>query len=108
MRDDNIFKPGHHNAGIEQSLDELPEQVADALQAWRLASLEREKLEALLYLKFKAGEGKRTSDEIKAMVRSDGERYAASLTELKAEVQYQRLYERLLSVKRLASLRTAF
>lgn len=105
---DNIFKPGHQNHGIEENLGELPDQVADALERWRLSSLEREKLEALLYLRFKGGEGKKTSDEIKAMVRSDGERYTACLTELKAEANHQRLYERLLSFKRLASLRTAF
>jgi hypothetical protein len=101
-------RPGSQNAGLEQSLDQLPDLVADALQAWRLASLEREKLEALLYLRFKGGEGKKTSDEIKAMVRSDGERYTKCLAELLAETNYQRLLERLYSVKKLAALRTAF
>ena len=105
---DNIFKPGHHNAGIEQNLDELPDAVANALERWRMASLQREKLEALLYLRFKADAGKRTSDELKAMVKADGGHYSASLAEIKAEIEYNRLYERLLSTKKLASLRTAF
>ena len=70
-------------------------------------TLEREKCEALLFLKFRAGE-KRTVDEIKALVRSDGGRYQAVLNELTAESEYTRLYERLLAAKRRASLRTAY
>lgn len=96
------------NFDTEKQLEDLPDRVADALQAWRIASLEREKLEALLYMRFKGSGEKRTSDEIKAMVRSDALRYEASLKEIGAEVNYNRLYERLMSVKKVASLRTAF
>lgn len=100
--------PGHQNAEIEHDLSTLPDLVADALQAWRIATLEREKIEGLLYLQFKGGEEKRTTDELKALVRSDGGRYMAVLAELKAEANYTRLLEKLYSSKKAASLRTAF
>ncbi len=108
MRPYDRSSPGSQNSGLEEDLDKLPDLVANALEAWRKASLEREKIEALAYLRFKSGDTKRTSDEIKALVRKDGERYAACLVEIQAEVNYQRLLERLYSVKKLASLRTAF
>jgi hypothetical protein len=93
---------------IEIQLDKLPDLVAQALEVWRMATLEREKTEALLYLQFKGKGDKRTADELKAMVRSDSSRYEAVLKEIRAESDYTRLYERLLSFKKQASLRTAF
>ena len=100
--------PGSRNADLEKSLEELPDKVADALLAWRRTTLEREKLEAILFLRFKGGEFKRTGSEIEAMVQSDGGRFEACLNEAKAESDYRRLDERLMSWKKLASLRTAF
>ncbi len=96
------------NSDIESSLSDLPDKVADSLATWRIKSLEREKIEAMLYLRFKAAEGKKTSDEIKSAVRVNGERYQAVLDEIQAESEYNRLYEKLMSFKRLAGLRTAF
>lgn len=101
--------PGSQNEGLEQQLEELPDIVADALLKWRTATLEREKTEALLYLRFRAGgEEKRTTEEIKALVRSDDGRYSAVLEESKAESDYERVKERLLCKKKLSDLRTAF
>jgi len=96
------------NSGIEESLTNLPDQVGDALEKWRRATLEREKKEALLYLEFKGSAEKRTADEVKAMVRSNEDRYKFCLYELKKEADYTRLYERLLSLKRLANMREAY
>ncbi len=106
--EENIFKPGHHNAQIETDLSEGPDLVATALLKWRRATLEREKIEGVLYAKLKAGEEKRTSEEIKALVRADGGRYAATLIEIQAESDYVRLNERLMAAKKMAGLRTAF
>ena len=92
---------------LESALENLPDQIADALTKWRKATLEREKIEGLLYARLK-GEDKRTGDEIKALIKSDPDRYAAVLVELTAESNYTRLYERLLSFKKLADHRTAF
>lgn len=102
--------PGSRNEDLEKNLELLPDQVSDALLAWRTATLNREKTEALLYLRFRADtQGiKRTSDEIKSMVRSDDGRYKAVLDEVMAESNYVRLNERLLSFKKLSALRTAF
>jgi hypothetical protein len=96
------------NADIDRTLNETPDLIANALETWRMATLEREKIEALLYLQFKGDGEKRTADELKAMVRSDGSRYRVVLDEIKAESEYTRLYERLLAAKKAASLRTAF
>lgn len=103
---DNPFNPGN-NAEIEGDLASLPDAVADALQAWRIATLEREKSEALLYARFRA-DGDKTVPEVKSLINASSERYMAVLDEIKAESQYQRLYEKLLAAKRLAGLRTAY
>ena len=96
------------NDDLDKSLEDLPDKVADALEAWRRATLEREKTEALLHLRFKADEVKHTQDDLKAFIRASEERFEACLTELKAEAAYERLYERLLSFKKRADLRTAY
>ena len=96
------------NIQIEHDLESLPDKVADLLLLWRKASLEREKAEALLYLKFKGEDKELTATEIRAMVHSDDGRYIAMMEEIKAESLYTRYYEKLLSAKKLSSLRTAF
>ena len=100
--------PGQQNAEIEDALTRGPDELHDALFAWRKATLERERTESGLYTKFKGQDKGRTADEIKALVRADGERYAAVLVELTAEAEHTRVYERLLAAKKLAGLRTAF
>lgn len=101
-----MTSPG--NLDIEKSLDELPDQVADALEKWRIATLEREKTEALLYAKYKGGIVPLTAPEIKALINSSGERYAAVLNEIKSEANYKRLEEGLMAMKKRASLRVAY
>jgi len=100
--------PGDLNAGLEHDLEELPEVVAKALLEWRKASLERDRKEAILYLSYKGSEEKRTVTEIEALVDANDDRYALKLAEAVAESEYTRVYEKLLSQKRLANLRTAF
>ena len=96
------------NTDTEEALESLPDLVADALEDWRRATLMREKEEALLYLRFKGEDNERSATEIKALVHSSDSRYLACLDELKAESKYERLYERLMSKKKIADLRTAF
>ncbi len=105
---DNTGNPGQINESLETILSQYPDKVALGLFNWRKATLEREKTEALLYTEFKAGEGKRTADEIKALVRSHDDRYKAVLAEIKAEARYTQLNETLLSAKKQAAMRTAF
>lgn len=96
------------NSDIEQSLDTLPDQVASALERWRISTLDREKCEALLYAQFK-GEGKdRTATEIRSLIHADERRYNAVLDEIKMEASYNRLYETLMACKKKADLRTAY
>jgi len=103
-----MTQPGTNNYQTEKDLLELPDKIADSLVAWRTATLNREKADAVLFLRFKGGEEKRTSDEIKAMVRVDGGRYDLVLKEIMAESEYNRLNEKLMSAKKICSLRTAF
>jgi hypothetical protein len=93
---------------LEESLEQLPDKVASSLLKWRKATLERERIEAILYLQYKAGVEKRTQDEIKALVRQDGGRYQSVLDEAVAESEHTRLNERLMCAKKEASMRTAF
>lgn len=96
------------NTDLEDSLSQLPDKVADALQKWRIATLEREKCEALLYMGFKGGQVDRTATEIKALINGSGERYSCVLDEIKAESEYVRLNEKLMAIKKEMSMRTAF
>ena len=93
---------------LEVELSSLPDLTSNALLEWRKATLNREKREALLYLEFRNTATGRTVKEIEAMVDSDGGRYDAKLAEAVAEAHYHKLYEKLMSSKKLADLRTAF
>lgn len=97
---------GHND--LEEQLDKLPELVSAALMEWRIATLDREKCEALLYAATRGQDDKMPATEVRARIQSNPNRYEAVLKEIKAEANYQLLYERLLSVKKRASLRTAF
>lgn len=96
------------NVNLEEQLQILPEQVAGALEKWRVATLDREKCEALLYATIKGTWTEASAAEIKSAINRDQGRYNAVLAEIKAESNYNLLYEKLLSAKKLASLRTAF
>lgn len=92
---------------LEGQLDALPDQVAAFLETWRKMTLERERCEALLYARFKGEDKDRSATEIKEMIKADASRYQAVLNEIKAEAQYIKVYETLMSIKKKASLRVA-
>ena len=96
------------NIPLENDLEKLPDLVSQALIQWRTATLDREKCEALLYVKFHGEDLERTATEIKALIHADSERYMMVLNEIKSEANYNFLYEKLMSAKKIASLRTAF
>jgi hypothetical protein len=99
-----------NRADEERILTDYPDKVADALKAWKIAILDREQKEALTYfrMKAKAGLEKVTEKWLENMVREDQECYKARLDEIVKESDYTRLYEKLLSVKIVARVRTAF
>jgi hypothetical protein len=103
-----LIPPRIHNDGIDDSLEALPDEVANKLLHWRKATLEREKTEAMLYLAAKVKNPDATANEIKSTVNSSDGRYAAVLVESMAECEYQRVLEKLMAAKKRASLRTAF
>ena len=96
------------NIDLEKTMAELPDLVADALLVWRTATLDKDRLHAQLYITYRSTNPEMTSVEIKARIGDDDRYYQASLSELKAEAEYNRLNERLMAAKKLASLRTAF
>lgn len=103
---ENILKG--EKTDLERQLEELPDLVSDAQVNWGIKKLEREKIEALLHMKCRADSFKYTVGDIKAIINSDDKRYMAMFEEIKAEAQYNRLYEKLMSAKKLAQLRTAY
>lgn len=103
-----MMPPGSNNQDLEQSLADLPDKVADALKDWRIATLERERCEALLYAEFKGQDKERTATEIKALIHASNNRYQSVMREIKAESEYNRLYERLMALKKRCYLRTAY
>ncbi len=93
---------------IEETLLELPDKVADALEKWETATLNREKVDALLFAMIKGRDEKKSATEIKMEIAGHPEHYESVLSEIKAHSNYIRLYEQLLAGKRRASLRTAY
>lgn len=96
------------NSSLEEALEKLPEEVARALLNFRKATLDRERLEANLYLTFKSQGPDLTATEIKAKVNASQERYEAVLAEIAFESVYTAKEQTLMAKKKEASLRTAF
>ena len=96
------------NEEFIEPLSRLPDEVADALYAWRKAKAEREKIMGITFLNYRGDSEKRTVSEIDALVDSNDGCYKAKLYEAVAEAQYTRLIEKLYAIKRAASLRAAF
>lgn len=96
------------NDDLVEQLSNLPEIVSQCLLNWRKATLDRERVEAKLYLQFKAEGAEKTATELKAMINDSDERYQAVLTEISFESVYNAKNEGLLAAKKLASLRTAY
>lgn len=103
----NPLQPGSNNAQLEADLETLPDEVSTVLMNWRIATLNRERVESLLHARLRA-DTTRTMADIKSSINGDPDRYEAVLNEIKAEAEHTRLLERLLCAKKLASLRTAF
>lgn len=99
---------GFVNSELETELERLPDKVAAALQSWRIATLEREKTDALLHARFKGQREGLTATDLKALINADPGHYQAVLDEIRTESEYKRLDEVLMAKKKLASLRTAF
>lgn len=93
---------------MEESLNQLPDLVADSLLEWRKATIDRQKILAVTYLKFRGELEKRTVSEIEAMVDKDDACYKAKLDEAVKEAEHTRLLERLYAVKRTLAARAAF
>lgn len=98
------------NEEIVDVMDRYPDQVADALELFKKAGIEKERLHAKTFLEIKArsaGE-KITIAEIEAMVKADLECYKAALYEVEMESLYMKFYEKLMAAKKQASMRAAF
>jgi hypothetical protein len=96
------------NGDLEDALEKGGDLIADAQKKWELSVLDRQRAEALLCAKFRAEGPERTSTQVKEMMQADQSHYDAVLKEIEAKSEYTRLYERHLSNKKKASLRSAF
>lgn len=98
------------NKDINDILTDFPDLIAKAESDWKTAKVERERIEALAYFRLKAecAGAKVTEAWLTNKVRVDDEVHKAKLDEIVRESEYNRLYERLMSCKRLAQLRSAF
>lgn len=99
------------DAEIIEVLGKYPDKTADALEKWKRATLERKRVGSKLYLELKAkaaGGEKTTVKELEMMVESNDEHYKMCLDEIMAESDYQKCYEKLMSAKKMASIRAAF
>lgn len=95
---------------IDEILEKYPDLTADALERFKTAAVEKERVYAKSYLEIKArtaGE-KVTVGEIDALIKSSPEWYAAAMEEIKAESGWTRCNERLMAAKKQAALRAAF
>lgn len=102
-------QPGHHyDENLERQLEELPDLIYKAKLEWRTQTRDRKRVDALLRARFKMENHDRNSADLKALIESDSTHYEACLKEDVAEAEYERLYEKHMSNKKIASLRTAF
>lgn len=95
-------------SNIETILDNYPEAVAKAKAQWQKAGLDREKVEAGLFIRYRLENPQSTATEIKALINNSNDRYEAVLQEISFEMAYNALYETLMAAKVDAKLRTAY
>jgi hypothetical protein len=97
---------------IEEAILTLPDLCAKALFQWRRATAIAKKMEGVCHIETKKSllaKGARfTTDDLRAMVKADEGCYKSALEEAGAEAVHARLYERLMSIKKLADVRTAY
>jgi hypothetical protein len=99
------------DADIIEILGTYPDKVADALEKWKRATLERKRVGSKLYLELKAksaGGEKITVKELEMMVESNQTHYELCLEEIMAESDHMKLYEKLMAAKKMASIRAGF
>lgn len=96
------------NIDIEKALNELPDLLSQALEDWRLASLNLERYEAILAAKIRGSNPGIKSVEVKDKINADEQWYNLNIEVIKKESYHNLLENRLLAAKKMASLRTAF
>lgn len=98
-------------AEIVEVLGKYPDLSAEALKRWKIATLERKRVASKIYLEAKAkaaGSDKITVKELEMMVERDDDHYKACLEEILAESDHMKLYEKLMSAKKMANIRAGF
>lgn len=94
-------------AEIEERLSTLPDLVADAFIKWQNHKEEREMTEAKFCIELKASDPDKTATDLKLAAKANDELYKMRLQEILLEGEYMRLYERHLSNKKRADMRSA-
>lgn len=99
---------GLGNSDLEESLKILPEIIEKAKVAWLRAKFEREKTDALIHNEAKLRNPELTATDLKSLVIIDEKHAEFVEKEILADAYYERVYEELMTKKKLADLRTAF
>jgi hypothetical protein len=95
---------------IEKILSTYPDKIAVAKEELERALLEVKRISSFRYLQLQAenAEKRISSTDLKYMVNSSDDVYKAELERIVKESNYLKLYETLMCVKKIASLREAF
>ena len=93
-----------------QILTEYPDKIAFAYLRWKARESKTRQLEAKKYmsLKAEAADKKVTEAHLGRCLDEDKEVYKARLRVILAESRHMRLYEKLMSAKKLSDIRTAY
>jgi hypothetical protein len=93
---------------IDLILSTYPDKVADAFQAFKEAEADVRRERGRSYLRIKAKNPNFKQDHLRALVEDDDAVYKAQMAAIAKEAEYSRLYEKLLSAKKLSALRSAY
>jgi hypothetical protein len=97
-----------NNIDLEKALNELPELLSKSFEKWRIAGLDLERFEALMAAKIRGENQGIKATEVRDKINADDNWYQLRMDVIKAESYHNLIENRLLSAKKMASLRTAF
>jgi hypothetical protein len=96
------------NQEIDLMLSTYPDKIAVAYQVYQTAEAEVRRMRGKVYLELKALHPDHKETHLKSMVENNEKVYTAQMAAIQAEAEHNRLYEKLMCAKKLASLRAAF
>lgn len=96
------------NQEIDLILSTFPDKIADAYQKYQEAEANMRRVKGKVYLELKALHPNHKETHLKSMVENHPEFFSAQMDSIATESMHNRLYEKLMSAKKLAQLRAAY